>query len=503
MRSRSAAFELTLLTVLVMAVLLIAFTWLTVRWQRASLLEEVQGGLSLAGDTLHSALRDGMMQNRRDQILGTIERVSRDTSIKEIRIINHRGQVKLSTNPEEVNRLLDAGEPPCRICHAGDRKEVPPGTLLAVTRTSLRGNTLRAFAPIVAEPGCISASCHAHAGNSEVLGVIEVGLSVRGMNETLANSRLKMEAASLMAIVAGGGLLWLALAFRFSRPMNDVISGIRRVAGGDLKYRIPVRVRDEFGQLAESFNTMNEQLEAMQQALIQSERLISMGKLAAGVAHEINNPLTGILSYAEDLMEEIDGSDPRRKDCEVIVREALRCRQIVRNLLDFARQDRPSRIPSYPRKLVETTMDMLGRQASFRNVVFSLEIEDDLPAIEVDPIQIEQVLVNLIVNAQQAMPEGGKIDIRARRSDDGSRVVFSVGDEGIGIPPEIRAHVFDPFFSTKGGMTDGLGLSVCLGIIQRHGGAIDFQSETGKGTTFQFEIPIPQNKQASGGNLDG
>jgi two-component system NtrC family sensor kinase len=187
----------------------------------------------------------------------------------------------------------------------------------------------------------------------------------------------------------------------------------------------------------------------------------------------------------------------------VIVREALRCRQIVRSLLDFARQDRPSRIPSYPRKLVETTLDMLGRQASFRNIIFSLEIDDDLPAIEVDPIQIEQVLVNLIVNAQQAMPDGGKIEIRARRSDDGGRVVFSIGDEGTGIPPEIRAHVFDPFFSTKGGMTDGLGLSVCLGIIQRHGGAIDFQSEQGKGTTFRFEIPILQSKRASGGSLDG
>jgi two-component system NtrC family sensor kinase len=494
MRSRSAAFELTLLTVLVMAILLVSFTWLSIRLQQSWLLDEVKRGLSLASDTLQSAMRDGMMQNRRNQILGTIERVSRDTRIKDIRIIDHRGQIKLSTNRDEIDTQLDAGAQPCSICHAGGQKSVLPGTLAPMTRTSSQGKTLRAFSPILAEPGCITSTCHSQEANSRVLGVIDLGLSLREVEEALAENQLKIGAASLTAILLGGGLLWLALAFRFSRPMSEVMSGIRRVASGDLNYRIPVHQRDEFGQLAASFNAMNQQLAAMQQGLIQSERLISMGKLAAGVAHEINNPLTGILSYAEDLQEGADPADPRRKDYEVIVREALRCRQIVRSLLDFARQDRPVRMRTHPRNLVERSLDVVARQATFRNIRFLCEIEDDLPAIEVDPTQIQQVMVNLIVNAQQAMPEGGKIVLVAQLSKDGSQVEFSVRDEGIGIPPEIRSHIFDPFFSTKGGKTDGLGLSICLGIVQSHGGTIDLVSEVGKGTTFRFLIPILKAK---------
>ena len=497
MRSRSAAFELTLLTVLVMTILLIAFTWLSIRLQQSWLLDEVQRGLSLASDTLQSALRDGMMQNRRDQILATIERVSRDTRIKQIRIINHNGQVKLSTNQVEINEKITAGAPACSICHKDGQLSVLPGTISSATRTSPQGNTLRAFSPILTESGCITQACHSKESSSRVLGVIDLGLSLQEVEETLARNQLKIGAASLTAILLGGGLLWLALALRFSRPMRDVMSGIDRVARGDLHYRIPVRKRDEFGQLAASFNSMNQQLAAMQQGLIQSERLISMGKLAAGVAHEINNPLTGILSYAEDLVEGADSADPRRKDYEVIVREALRCRQIVRSLLDFARQDKPVRVRTIPRNLTERSLDVVARQAAFRNIRFSCDVEDDLPAIEVDPIQIQQVLVNLIVNAQQAMPDGGTIVLAVRHSTDGTQVEFSVTDEGVGIPPEIRPHIFDPFFSTKGGKTDGLGLSVCLGIIHSHGGAISMESVVGKGTTFRFAIPVLKSGDAA------
>jgi two-component system NtrC family sensor kinase len=495
MRTRSAAFELTLLTVCVMAITLISFTWLSIRWQQSWLLDEVQRGLSLARDTLQSSLRDGMMQNRRDQILSTIERVARDTSIKEIRIVDHHGQIRLSTNPKEINEKLDIAAPACSLCHSGTQKQVRTGTLGAATRTSLEGETVRAFAPILAEPGCINQACHSGDADSKVLGVIDLGIYLREVDATLAQNQLKMGIASLAAILLGGGLLWFALAFRFSRPMTDLMNGIHRVASGVLNYRIPVRQRDEFGQLAASFNAMNQQLVTIQQGLIQSERLISMGKLAAGVAHEINNPLTGILSYSEDLLEGSEPSDPRRKDYEVIMREALRCRQIVRSLLDFARQDKPARVRTHPRNLVERALDVIARQAAFRNIHFSCEIEDDLPAIEVDPVQIQQVLINLIVNAQQAMPDSGEVVLAVRRNEDGTKVEFSVADNGHGIAPEIRAHIFDPFFSTKGGKTDGLGLSVCLGIVQAHDGAIEVESEVGKGTTFRFAIPILKPKE--------
>lgn len=492
MRSRSAAFELTLLAVIAMVALFGAFTWLSIRWQKSWLLEEARRGLSLASDTLHSSLRNGMMLNQRDVVLGTIERVARDTRIKQISVIQHGGRVALSTAREGLEEQVNLSSPSCSFCHQGEGP-LRPEAVTPETRTLLTKDFIRAFTPVFAEPGCITAACHESEVDSEVLGVIDLSLSLDDVKDALARTQHQLVGLSVGATVLGSGLIWFALARRFRRPMRDMLRGIRRVANGDLDYRIPARVRDEFGELATSFNNMSQQLGTVQQGLIQSERLISMGKLAAGVAHEINNPLTGILSYAEDLMEDADPSDQRYKDYKVIVHQALRCRRIVRGLLDFARQDSPRLEYAHPEVLIGNALAVVRHQAVFRNIQFQLIVEDDTPSLEVDPVQIEQVLVNLIVNAQQAMPEGGTITLGARALNNGHDVEFSVSDEGVGIPSEIRAQIFEPFFSTKDGKTDGLGLAVCMGIIQQHGGIIDLESEPQKGTIFRVVLPVARN----------
>jgi two-component system NtrC family sensor kinase len=498
MRSRSAVLELTLLTVLVMAAMLGSVTWLFLRWQRSSQMEEVQRGLLLTGDALNSSLRYGMMLNRRDVILNSIEWVAHNPRIKQVRIINHRGQITMSTRSEDLNRRVDRGSAGCTLCHVEPNPTVKPAIYAPGARTLVEDSTMRAFTPVLAEPGCITHACHQAEAGSKVLGVIDISLSLENMQADLNRWRIRLVELSMAASALGGILLWFSLAQRFRRPMRDVLTGIRRVASGDLKHRIPTRTHDEFGELARSFNVMSEQLAAIQQRLIQSERLISMGKLAAGVAHEINNPLTGILAYAEDLKEDAEPSDPRRKDYEVIVHEALRCRQIVHRLLDFARQDASSFVRVLAGDLIEKALNIFARQAAFRNIAFERRIEDGLPAIEVDPTQIQQVLVNLIVNAQQAMPDGGTIVLTADRSDEGNKVEFLVKDQGHGISKEIRSRIFDPFFSTKGGETDGLGLAVCFGIVHQHGGTIDFHSEPGSGTTFRVLLPFARNSDQGG-----
>jgi len=495
MRSRSAVLELTLLTVLVMAAMLGSVTWLFLRWQRSSQMEEVQHGLLLTGDALNSSLRYGMMLNRRDVILNSIEWVAHNPRIKQVRIINHRGQITMSTRSEDLHSRVDRSSAGCTICHAEPNSTVKPAIYAPGTRTLVEDSTMRAFTPVLSEPGCFNGACHQQEAGSKVLGVIEVSLSLENMQADLNRWRIRLVGLSIAAAALGGTLLWFSLAQRFRRPMRDVLSGIRQVASGDLKHRIPTRTSDEFGELAGSFNAMSEQLAAIQQRLIQSERLISMGKLAAGVAHEINNPLTGILAYAEDLKEDAEPSDPRRKDYEVIVHEALRCRQI---LLDFARQDASSFARVLAGDLIEKALNVFARQAAFRNIAFERRIEDGLPAIEVDPTQIQQVLVNLIVNAQQAMPDGGTIVLAADRSYEGNMLEFLVKDQGHGISKEIRSRIFDPFFSTKGGETDGLGLAVCLGIVHRHGGTIDFHSEPGSGTTFRMLLPFARKSDQGG-----
>jgi two-component system NtrC family sensor kinase len=368
----------------------------------------------------------------------------------------------------------------------------------------LAAGELRAFTPILAGPGCVNPACHQSEERSGVLGVIDISLPMDEVERNLAQTRLWSIGLSAASVLAGAMVIWLVLARRFRRPMRDLLRGFRRAAAGDLKHRVRERSNDEFGELARSFNAMTEQLSATQQSLIQSERLISMGKLAAGVAHEINNPLTGILSYAEDLAESAGPSDPRRKDYQVILNQALRCRRIVRSLLDFTRQDAPRVAPANPGDLIEKAVEVVVRQAAFRDIVFERRIEADLPLIEVDRLQIEQILLNLILNAQQAMPLGGRIVLGARRAGEG-RVELSVEDEGPGIPPGIRSRIFEPFFSTKGGRTDGLGLAVCLGIVQQHEGSIEVESQPGQATVFRVTLQVTHTRSSTkeGGETSG
>jgi two-component system NtrC family sensor kinase len=491
MRRRSAAIELALFLTLIVAVLWAFSTWMTLRWQKSWVTGEAARGLSLTSEALRAGLRAGMMQKRRGEIGQTLDRIARETNVHVAQIIDHDGQVRLSTDDAALGRMLEVNDEACRVCHDEHGVTSSADPVVTEKRTALGGEILRAFAPVLAEPGCVQTACHAGAPG-DPLGVIQVDLSLGELEQRLSEIRFETGLIAAVVLALGGGMIGLTLSRRIHHPLREVLEGMRRVGGGDLEHRIPVRRTDELGELASNFNDMNQQLVSLQEGLIQSERLISMGKLAAGVAHEINNPLTGILSYAEDLVEDSDPSDPLRKDYEVILHEALRCRQIVRGLLDFARQEKPSPVRARPRDIFEKALDVVVRQSAFRNIRFEKDYEENMPEIRMDPVQIQQVLVNLIINAQQAMPEGGLIRLRVRSIDAKSRVEFSVKDEGTGIPPELVSRIFEPFFSTKGGKTDGLGLAVCLGIVQQHGGTIHVESQVGEGTRFRVVLPCGQ-----------
>jgi two-component system NtrC family sensor kinase len=445
-------------------------------WYRSWLMSEAERGVELASEMLRISLREGMLHNQQDQITETVGRIGRDDRIESIRVSNHRGEVRLATDSEDLGELLEID-----LTELTNRE--------GETLTTANDGVLRALTPVPAEPACLG-SCHQDVGASGILGVIDVDYSLRGVEQAISESRFRILSLFLVAIGLVSGSVWLVLNWRLKKPVRDLVQGMERVADGDLKHPVPVHSRNELGELAESFNDMSLRISTLQEGLIRSERLISMGKLAAGVAHEINNPLTGILSYAEDLVEDTEPSDPRRKDYEVILHEAIRCRQIVRGLLDFARQETPSLVRSGPVEMIDKALDVVARQAAFQEITIEKDIEEDLPTIEVDPVQIQQVLVNLVVNAQQAMPEGGTIVLGARSISEPSRIEFTVEDEGTGIPPDIQSRMFEPFFSTKEGETDGLGLAVCQGIVEQHGGVIEVASKVGVGTRFRVVLPL-------------
>ncbi len=225
----------------------------------------------------------------------------------------------------------------------------------------------------------------------------------------------------------------------------------------------------------------------LQSQLLQSAKLAAVGKLAAGVAHEINNPLTGILAFAEDLLEEAAEDDERRDDYKVIIRESLRCRGIVRDLLDFARQEEPDFRTVDLNRVVHRTIAMVERLPRFRDVQLNQELAAETLAVLADPRQLQQVFLNLIINANDAMKGRGEIILTSGKLEDAESCFVSVQDTGPGISAEAAEKIFEPFFSTKS--TSGLGLAVSLGIIQRHGGTIKVGESSGGGADFRVVFP--------------
>jgi two-component system NtrC family sensor kinase len=270
----------------------------------------------------------------------------------------------------------------------------------------------------------------------------------------------------------------------------------KKVIGGDLSARVGVTPPGELGVLCRAIDHMaaavaqrEQQLkEATQKQIGQSEKLASIGRLAAGIAHEINNPLTGVLTFAHLLKQRQTMSDDERGDVDVIIRETARVRDIVRGLLDFARETPAVKQLLDINGVIRQTTTLVRNQKDFSKITIRTDLDDTLPQLVGDRNQLVQVFLNLALNACEAMPQGGTLTITSALR--GSDVVVTVADTGIGIKADDLDKIFDPFFTTKPvGKGTGLGLSVSYGTIQRHGGTLSVESEEGKGATFTITLP--------------
>lgn len=226
-----------------------------------------------------------------------------------------------------------------------------------------------------------------------------------------------------------------------------------------------------------------------QKAMMRQEKLASIGRLSAGVAHEINNPLTTILTTAMLIQEDLDPEDENYGELETITNETLRCRKIVSSLLDFARQSEPSKKENSINDIIRESVVLTKKQAAFKDVALVYELTADMPAVFVDKGQIQQALINLVINAIEATPSGGKITVTSSYEPDHDSVAVRITDTGGGIPSDNLDRLFDPFFTTKDEGT-GLGLAITHGIIEQHNGTIDVDSNLGRGTTFQILLPV-------------
>ncbi len=328
-----------------------------------------------------------------------------------------------------------------------------------------------------------------------VIGVLYVGL----LREPFVN-QLNVIIMVFLTIVMGTTVASLMLLYiatsRVLRPVRHVVDMAQRVIGGDLTARVGIRPPGEMGVLCRAIDSMahavaerEELLQlATRQQIGRSEQLASVGRLAAGVAHEINNPLTGVLAFADMLREKENMDEQDVQDLELIIRETKRVREIVRGLLDFARETPFVQKPIDINELIRQTMRLLGRREAFQNIFLVEDLVDNLPPVNADRNQLQQVLLNLTLNACEAMPDGGTLMVATTlRSEN---VVVDVTDTGCGIRPEQIDQIFEPFYTTKPvGKGTGLGLSVSYGILQQHGGNLEVKSELGNGSTFIVTLP--------------
>jgi len=486
-----------------------------VRFQRETTKENSLHAADYFSETILRSTHYQMLSNDRVRLYQMIDEVGAMDGIRRIRLFNKDGVINFSTDKQEVGKVLQLKSEGCSICH------IDNGAPLTETPTAARGRTfydengemfLGVTKAVYNDPSCYNASCHYHPADRELNGILDVQISLKDRMAQVDAFRDSFIILTCVLLV----LLFVSLLMLTKRliiaPVNLLLAHQQRIAAGDLTSYIEDAPRNELGDLARGANEMTHslresqeeirewartleakvetrtaQIKTMQSNLARSERLASLGELVAGIAHEINNPLTGILMFSTMASETPGIDDQLKNDLTTITRETERCAGIVRGLLDFGRESIPHKTFASVNSILDKTLALVEHQTLFQDIKVVRDYDLNLLDVEVDPNQLEQVFMNMFINAAQAMPNGGELVIKSL--EDERWVMVRIADSGCGIPGENLARIFDPFFSTKEQKGTGLGLSVSYGIVENHGGDILVESSPEKGTAFTIRLP--------------
>ena len=490
------------------------------------LLAQATAESELLSDTVRLALHRAMLQDRRADAYQIMEDVARQPGIDRLRLIDGTGRIAFSTAPGEVGRVVPRADAACAPCHAGGQ---PLRQLAESGRSRLHqgrgGRVVGVVTPLYNETACAAAACHAHGEGRTVLGLLDVELSTARLDAATAAFRWKALGASALAALLLGLAFWGFTRRHVVRPVGALVAAAHRVGREDLEAEVPETFEGELGLLAGAFNAMTrslraaradlqalldrleqrvaertDQLAATRDDLVRSEKLASLGKLSSAIAHEINNPISGIMTFARLIARTLEQGAPddatRRtllRNLRLVERESERCSDVVRNLLDFA-HERPLAVAELsPDAVVEDALQLVHSQLQLQGVALTRRLGGP-PRTLGDFGLLRQACVNVLMNACEAMPFEGSLVVETALVEEGREVELSFQDSGPGIPRERLARVFDPFFSTKAGGA-GLGLSVVHGIVQQHGGRVLIESEPGHGTRVALRLPVRRREE--------
>ncbi|MDO8319504.1 ATP-binding protein [Rhodoferax sp.] len=504
-------------------------TLLFIKHREADMQAMVAGHVMQIADVVVASTRYTMLLNKRDIAEKIIEDVGKQKGIERLRVISKDGTIIHSNRKSEIGYSVEQQDEPCIRCHQTseplDRVD-DDKRWQVFTNPDGTHRVLTSMHAIRNEPTCASASCHEHPASQSVLGIVDIAYSLEEIDQSMQEHAIHIAGVSFAFILMLSFSLGYLLQRMIYLPLKDLEGGAKKISSGDLDQPIPVRSADEFGRVAGSFNDMtaalsharadlneliqeleskveerSRELLAARAEVAQGEKLASIGVLAAGIAHELNNPLTGVLTFTSLMRKKaLDGSEDA-EDLDLIIRETKRCASIIRRLLDFAREKVPVKCFFSLNQVLEDTVRLVERPASLQKIVITMNLDPDLPQIWGDADLIKQVIMNILVNAQQAIDRAGSITVVTRtyiaktsQQTEEKRmpmVELAIKDTGCGIPEANMQRIFDPFFTSKEvGKGTGLGLSVSYGIIKAHGGEIKVASVVGQGTTFHILLPI-------------
>ncbi len=511
--------KLTVLTGTVVVLFMTLFAWININNLQKLLVNNTVRDLDNLSSTIIRVTRHEMLLDNRPLVYQMINEVANRPGVERIRMINRNGIIVHSTISSEVGKPLDLKSVRCDLCHKSDRTlshqplrersrffRMPDGTQVMGLARGVRN-----------EPSCSTAACHAHSESEKILGVVDIIVSLDILKADLVSYRNRIIVLTLLLIFLLAASLTFFTIHLVNRPVNELLRHTTRLAQGQLDCEMPPASNDELGELMRAFQLMTnnlrqarddleewgrtleekvkertDELQQVQSQLVHTEKLASLGELVAGIAHEINNPLSGILIFSSMLLQDKRLDPALTGDLNTISSEAQRCAGIVKGLLEFARDYQPKMAECDINQVLMDSLHLVEYQAVFKNINVIKQLSPDLPIIMADQNQLKQVFINIFINAGQAMQEMDNAELKIITMKEEvplSGVLIKISDSGSGVEKELLGKLFDPFFTTKGTGGTGLGLSVSYGIIQAHGGTINVESEVGSGTTFIIRLP--------------
>ncbi|KAF0149367.1 MAG: integral membrane sensor signal transduction histidine kinase [Ignavibacteria bacterium] len=409
---RKIGTKLTLVVSITALLIIGIFTYFNIERQTEVLRSEVQRHANQLSETVKNATRFVMLKNERDYIQQIIDGIGKDPAINDVKILNKEGAIIYSSRPNDIGKMLDKQAESCYVCHAENKplEKLPMSNRTRIfTANPDSAQILGIINPIYNEPSCSEAPCHAHPAEVKVLGVLDVTISLKDVENQIDSNEIQGVIFAVVAIVAIGFIIGIFVRKYVDKPVRELVNATEQVAAGNLNYKIMKQGNDELGKLGASFNDMTKKLDETSQQLYQSTKMASLGQLAAGVAHEINNPLTGVLTYSSFLLKRTKDNPQLQEDLNVIVRETLRSRDIVKGLLDFARQSHPKKSICNINEIIDRAIAVVNNQLKLKRISIERIGNTSIPEITADTNQIQQVFLNLFVNAIDAIGQDGKI----------------------------------------------------------------------------------------------